>query len=110
MILIFYCVSIEILFRKLIFSWFLASVIAWYFKIGIGLIFCIEEKIAKELFCMVQMKLYANFQSLHGVSILSFEEAKETFLTPVKGNINFYLQESFCMVQMKFNENFQSPK
>ena len=67
---------------------------------------------------MVQIKLYVKFQigslsgsaRLHGVSIHSFKEAKGTFLTPVRGNLNFFLHKSFCMVQMKLWVNFQSPR
>ena len=47
---------------------------------------------------------------LLGVSILSFKEAKGTFLTPVRGNINSFFQDPFCMVQMKLHVNFQSPR
>ena len=44
---------------------------------------------------------------LHGVSVLSFKEAKGTFLTPVRGNINLFLHESFFMVQIKLYVKFQ---
>ena len=74
----------------------------------------------RESFFKVQMKLCVNFQRarldyqevprLLGVSILSFKEAKETFLTPVIGNMNFFLQKPFCMVQIKLHVNFQSPR
>ena len=47
---------------------------------------------------------------LLGVSILSFKEAKGTFLTPVRGNINFFLWESFFVVQMKLCVKFQRPR
>ena len=47
---------------------------------------------------------------IFGVTILSFKEAKGTFLTPVSGNMNFFLQEPFYMVQIKLHVNFQSPR
>ena len=45
---------------------------------------------------------------LHSVSILSRKEAKGTFLTPVRENMNVFLQESFCTVQIKLFINFES--
>ena len=44
---------------------------------------------------------------LHGVSILSFKEAKGTFLTPVRENMNLFLHKSFFMVQIKLYVKFQ---
>ena len=52
--------------------------------------------------------VYQEVPRLHGVSILSFKEAKGTFLTPVRENMNFFLHESFCIVQIKLGANFQS--
>ena len=37
--------------------------------------------------------VYQEVPRLHGVSILSFKEAKGTFLTPVRGNMNLLLRE-----------------
>ena len=67
-------------------------------------------------FIQVLMKLYVNFQipresgsaRLLGVSIHSFKEAKGTFLTPFRGNMNFFLHKSFSMVQIKHYLKFQS--